>query len=44
MPLDGLGAHALWPTLDGRTAADLAALHTAHAPALTTATNPQETR
>ncbi|MBT9607158.1 HAD family phosphatase [Microbacterium sp.] len=44
VPLDGLGAHALWPTLDGRTAADLAALHTAHAPALTTATNPQETR
>ncbi len=26
VPLDGLGAHELWPTLDGRTAADLSAL------------------
>lgn len=33
LPLDGLGADALWPTLAGRTAADLAALHTAHADA-----------
>jgi len=32
VPLDGLGADALWPTLDGRTAADLQALHAAHAP------------
>ena len=28
--LVGVGAHALWPTLDGRTAADLAAFHAAH--------------
>lgn len=38
--LDGVGAHALWPTLEGRGVADLAALHSAHAPA----TTPQETR
>lgn len=44
VPLDGVGAHALWPTLEGRTAADLRALHAAHAPALSTATNPQEPR
>jgi HAD superfamily hydrolase (TIGR01509 family) len=31
LPLDGLGAHALWPTLAGRTAADLGALHAEHA-------------
>ncbi|WP_281427216.1 HAD family hydrolase [Microbacterium marinilacus] len=30
LPLDGIGAHALWPTLEGRTAADLGALHVAH--------------
>ena len=28
--LVGVGAHELWPTLDGRTAADLAAFHAAH--------------
>ncbi|MFT4307097.1 MAG: HAD family phosphatase [Microbacterium sp.] len=28
--LTGAGAHALWPTLEGRTAADLAALFVAH--------------
>ncbi|KZE32600.1 HAD family hydrolase [Microbacterium sp. T32] len=38
--LDEVGAHALWPTLAGRGAADLAALHSTHAPA----TTPQETR
>ncbi|GAA1950198.1 HAD family hydrolase [Microbacterium deminutum] len=26
----GAGAHAVWPTLEGRTAADVAAVHTAH--------------
>lgn len=31
LPLDGLGAHVVWPTLAGRTAADLAELHRAHA-------------
>lgn len=38
--LDDVGAHALWPTLEGRDAADLAALHSTHAPV----PNPQETR
>lgn len=28
--LEGIGAHALWDSLDGRTAADVAALHAAH--------------
>jgi HAD superfamily hydrolase (TIGR01509 family) len=28
--LTGAGAHALWPTLDGRTVDDVAALYTAH--------------
>jgi len=28
--LVGAGAHAIWPTLDGRTADDLADLHAAH--------------
>ena len=28
--LEGVGAHALWSTLDGRTAADLAAFHADH--------------
>ncbi|NYE20320.1 HAD family phosphatase [Microbacterium immunditiarum] len=28
--LEGAGAHALWPTLSGRTADDIAALHGAH--------------
>lgn len=28
--LVGVGAHELWPTLDGRTVADLAAFHAAH--------------
>lgn len=27
VPLEGLGAHALWPTLEGRTASDLIDLH-----------------
>lgn len=31
LPLDGVGAAQLWPTLAGRTAGDLAALHGAHA-------------
>ncbi|WEG10582.1 HAD family phosphatase [Microbacterium horticulturae] len=30
--LTGTGAHALWPTLDGRGVADLADLYTAHRP------------
>ena len=42
--LDGVGAHALWPTLEGRGAADLAALHAEHAPTLTDLSNPQENR
>lgn len=42
--LDGVGAHALWPTLEGRGAADLAALHAEHAPTLTDVSNPQEKR
>lgn len=29
IPLDGAGAHELWPTLAGRTAADLAPVYTA---------------
>lgn len=33
VPLDGLGAHELWPSLDRRTAADLADLHARIAPA-----------
>lgn len=28
--LDDLGAHELWPTLEGRTAADIVALHATH--------------
>ncbi len=28
--LEGVGAHALWPTLDGRTAADLVSFHSDH--------------
>lgn len=40
VPLDGVGAHDLWPTLEGRGAADLATLHFTHA----AAPNPQETR
>lgn len=38
--LEGVGAHDLWPTLEGRGAADLATLHSTHA----AAPNPQETR
>lgn len=30
--LTGVGAHALWPTLEGRTAQDIADLHASHAP------------
>jgi HAD superfamily hydrolase (TIGR01509 family) len=30
LPLDGVGAHALWPTLAERTTDDLRALHAAH--------------
>jgi HAD superfamily hydrolase (TIGR01509 family) len=30
--LTGAGAHALWPTLEGRTAHDVAQLHASHAP------------
>jgi len=30
VPLDGLGAHELWPTLHGRTAQDIIALFRAH--------------
>ena len=29
-PAGGVGAHALWPTLDGRTAADLVSFHSDH--------------
>lgn len=28
--IDGAGAHAVWPTLSGRTAADVASFHAAH--------------
>ncbi|MDQ1122323.1 HAD family hydrolase [Microbacterium trichothecenolyticum] len=38
VPLEGVGAHALWPSLAGRTATDLRALHAAHAPAFPTET------
>jgi HAD superfamily hydrolase (TIGR01509 family) len=31
LSLEGVGAHELWPTLDGRTADDLRALHARHA-------------
>ena len=37
--LDGVGAHALWPSLAGRTTAELRDLHAAHA-----LTRPTETR
>ncbi|MDQ1084328.1 MULTISPECIES: HAD family phosphatase [Microbacterium] len=30
VPLDGVGAHALWPSLQGRTTTDLRELHAAH--------------
>lgn len=30
LSLEGAGAHAVWPSLDGRTADDLVAFHTAH--------------
>jgi HAD superfamily hydrolase (TIGR01509 family) len=30
VPLEGLGAHAIWPTLHGRTAHDIIALFRAH--------------
>jgi HAD superfamily hydrolase (TIGR01509 family) len=30
VPLDGIGAHELWPTLQGRTAHDISALYRAH--------------
>ncbi|OZD57864.1 hydrolase [Rhodococcus sp. 06-1477-1B] len=39
VPLEGVGAHALWPSLEGRTTTDLRALHEEHA-----ATRPEETR
>ncbi|WP_298872976.1 HAD family phosphatase [uncultured Microbacterium sp.] len=39
VPLDDVGAHSLWPSLEGRTATDLRALHGAHTP-----TRPSETR
>ncbi len=46
--LDGLGADALWPSLEGRTTADLRALHASRAVApgipLPSITTPQETR
>jgi HAD superfamily hydrolase (TIGR01509 family) len=29
--LTGVGAHAIWPTLEGRSAADVSAFHAAHA-------------
>ncbi|MFT4219729.1 MAG: HAD family phosphatase [Microbacterium sp.] len=32
--LEGIGAHGLWPTLDGCTAADLHAFHAEHVPRL----------
>lgn len=38
VPLDGVGADALWPTLAGRTTSDLRALHAEHAPAFSTET------
>jgi HAD superfamily hydrolase (TIGR01509 family) len=34
VPLEGVGAHAVWPTLAGRTAEDLGILHAAHAGAV----------
>lgn len=39
VPLEGVGAHALWPTLEGRTTTDLRVLHAAHTPA-----RPEQTR
>ncbi|MFG6476807.1 HAD family hydrolase [Microbacterium sp. P06] len=30
LPLEEVGAHELWPTLEGRSAADIAALHATH--------------
>ncbi|WP_314457264.1 HAD family phosphatase [uncultured Microbacterium sp.] len=39
VPLDGVGAHAQWPDLAGRTSTDLRALHAAHVQ-----TRPDETR
>lgn len=35
VPLDGVGADELWPTLHGRTAQDIIALHSAHRTTLT---------
>jgi HAD superfamily hydrolase (TIGR01509 family) len=32
LSLTGIGAHAVWPTLEGRTTDDLRALHAAHRP------------
>ncbi|GAB3599120.1 HAD family hydrolase [Microbacterium tumbae] len=37
VPLDGVGAHELWPTLNGRSAQDIVALHRAHRISLTEA-------
>jgi HAD superfamily hydrolase (TIGR01509 family) len=31
VPLTGVGAHAIWPSLEGRSAADVSAFHAAHA-------------
>jgi hypothetical protein len=31
--LTGVGAHAVWPTLEGRSAADVVAFHAAHSAA-----------
>lgn len=39
--LEGVGAHVVWPTLDGKTADDIAAFHTDHA-ARTARTAPAE--
>jgi HAD superfamily hydrolase (TIGR01509 family) len=36
--LEGAGAHGLWPTLEGRTAADIADFHRAHRPVRASAT------
>ncbi|MDN3495951.1 HAD family hydrolase [Planococcus sp. APC 4015] len=30
LPLEGAGAHTIWPSLEGRTVADVAAFHSAH--------------
>ncbi len=44
VPLEGVGAHSLWSSLEGRTTADLRALHAAHASARTDETQVTDER